>query len=122
MNRLGEIVVADDGSRDHTWQVVDRFARESGLNVALTTHAHAGFQLCRSRNEGALVSTAPYVAFIDGDCVMPPNFLATHVARRRSGVGLCGESYRIQREESEQVTDETIRAMGRAAIGAIGRA
>ena len=24
---LAEIVVADDGSRDHTWQVVDRFAR-----------------------------------------------------------------------------------------------
>lgn len=105
---LAEIVVADDGSRDHTWQVVDRFARESGLNVALTTHAHAGFQLCRSRNEGALVSSAPYLAFIDGDCVMPRNFLATHVARRRQGVGLCGESYRIQRVESEGVTDETI--------------
>jgi glycosyltransferase involved in cell wall biosynthesis len=106
---LAEIVVADDGSRDNTWQVVDRFARESGLMVTLTTHEHAGFQLCRSRNEGALASSAPYLAFIDGDCVMPPNFLATHVARRRRGVGLCGESYRIQRVESERVTDETIR-------------
>jgi glycosyltransferase involved in cell wall biosynthesis len=106
---LSEIVVADDGSRDDTRKVVERFARNSGLAVAFTTHHHDGFQLCRSRNEGVLASSAPYLAFIDGDCVMAPNFLATHAARRRRRMVLCGESYRIDREETETVTDETIR-------------
>jgi glycosyltransferase involved in cell wall biosynthesis len=106
---LSEIVVADDGSRDDTRKVVERFARNSGLPVAFTTHNHDGFQLCRSRNEGVLASSAPYLAFIDGDCVMAPNFLATHAARRRRRMVLCGESYRIDREETETVTDETIR-------------
>jgi glycosyltransferase involved in cell wall biosynthesis len=106
---LAEIVVADDGSQDDTRQVVERFASDSGLPVAFTTHAHAGFQLCRSRNEGVIASAAAYLAFIDGDCVMAPNFLATHAARRRKRVVLCGESYRIEQAETEMVTDETIR-------------
>jgi glycosyltransferase involved in cell wall biosynthesis len=109
IGHLAEIVVADDGSRDNTRQVVERFARDSGLSVTFTTHAHSGFQLCRSRNEGVLATTAPYLAFIDGDCVMAPNFLAIHVARRRRGVVLCGESYRICCEETELVTEERIR-------------
>jgi glycosyltransferase involved in cell wall biosynthesis len=109
LRHLAEIVVADDGSRDNTRQVVERFARDSRVPVAFTTHHHSGFQLCRSRNEGVLASSAPYLAFIDGDCVMAPNFLATHVARRRRGAVLCGESYRIDRRETELVTEEAMR-------------
>jgi glycosyltransferase involved in cell wall biosynthesis len=109
LSLLSEIVVADDGSRDDTRQVVDRFARNSGLPVAFTTHDHDGFQLCRSRNEGVLASSAAYLAFIDGDCVMAPNFLATHVARRKRRSVLCGESYRIEHAETEMATDEAIR-------------
>jgi hypothetical protein len=56
-----------------------------------------------------LASSAPYLAFIDGDCVMAPNFLATHAARRHKRTVLCGESYRIDRAETETVTDECIR-------------
>jgi glycosyltransferase involved in cell wall biosynthesis len=109
IEHLAEIVVADDGSRDDTRKVVERFALDSGLSVAFTTHEHDGFQLCRSRNEGVLASAAPYLAFIDGDCVMAPNFLATHVARRRKRAVLCGESFRIERAEAEMVNEETIR-------------
>jgi glycosyltransferase involved in cell wall biosynthesis len=108
IRHLAEIVVADDGSRDETQQVVERFARSSGLPMAFTTHAHDGFQLCRCRNEAVLATAAPYLAFIDGDCVMAPNFLATHAARGRKHVLLCGESYRIDRAETETITDETI--------------
>jgi glycosyltransferase involved in cell wall biosynthesis len=107
--QLSEVVVADDGSRDTTWQVVDRFARESGLTVTFTSHPHAGFQPGRSRNEGVYVSTAPYLAFIDGDCVVPSDFLAIHAARRRPGCVLCGESYRLTAAESETVTESIIR-------------
>lgn len=106
---LAEIVIADDGSRDETWQVVDQFARQSQLPVAMTTHAHAGFQPGRSRNEATICSSAPYLAFIDGDCAVAPNFLATHLARRRPGAALCGESIRLTRENSAAVTGDVIR-------------
>jgi glycosyltransferase involved in cell wall biosynthesis len=108
-DHLAEIVVADDGSRDETWRVVERFSRQSKLPVSFTTHVHGGFQPGRSRNEAVLCSSAPYLAFVDGDCVLHPNFLATHVAHRRNSVALCGESLRLNRIESEAVTDDEIR-------------
>ncbi|MEX2171188.1 MAG: glycosyltransferase [Pirellulales bacterium] len=109
LDRLAEVVVADDGSRDESWNVVDHFARRSGLPVAYTTHVHAGFQPGRSRNEGAICSTAPYLAFLDGDCIVPPNFLAVHAERRRADAVLCGESLRLSQGESEKVTEDAIR-------------
>jgi glycosyltransferase involved in cell wall biosynthesis len=106
---VSEVVVADDGSRDSTWQVVNQFAMQSMLPVAFTTHLHAGFQLARSRNEAVLCSTAPYLTFLDGDCVAAPNFLQTHRERRRHGLVLCGESIRLSRTDSEAVTNDIIR-------------
>lgn len=108
LDRLAEVVVADDGSTDETWQVVDCFARRWGLPITFTTHLHAGFQPGRSRNEAAICSTAPYLAFLDGDCVVLPNFLATHAERRRPGVVLCGESLRLSQSESDNVTDDAV--------------
>src|ERR1700752_319562 len=68
-----EVVVTDDGSRDETPQVVFDFARKVDFPVRFTTHAHTTFQLARSRNEGVAASTAPYILFLDGDCLLPPD-------------------------------------------------
>ena len=82
---LSEVIVADDGSRDETWEVVESFARRSRLSVTFTTHPHGEFQPGRSRNEAVLTSTAPYLMFLDGDCVAASNLLAVHAAAPTSG-------------------------------------
>src|SRR6266481_4643090 len=68
-----EVVVSDDGSQDDTHEIVRQFAEAASFPVHLTTHPHDGFQLARIRNEGAAASTAPYLLFLDGDCVLPPD-------------------------------------------------
>lgn len=80
-----ELVVTDDGSADQTTQIVDRFARSAPFRVALTTHPHEHFQLARCRNEGVRASTAPYLLFLDGDCLLPPNHVRAHLTCRRRG-------------------------------------
>jgi glycosyltransferase involved in cell wall biosynthesis len=108
INAVDEIVVADDGSLDQTQEVVDHFASTSGLSVTFTTHSHDGFQPGRSRNEAVLASRAPYLIFLDGDCVVDRDFVAAHIARRRQGFALCGDSYRIDESESRRITSATI--------------
>ncbi len=106
---LMEVVVTDDGSKDETPQVVQDFARTVDFPVRFTTHPHAGFQLCRCRNEGVAASTAPYLLFLDGDCLLPPDHVAIHLRRRRQGVVWAGTFIRFDQQMSARIDDDVIR-------------
>ena len=67
-----ELVVTDDGSTDNTLEVVEAFRRRVNFPVKFVTHPRLGFQASRCRNEGAAATSAPYLLFLDGDCVLPP--------------------------------------------------
>ncbi|GAB6187346.1 glycosyltransferase [Thermopirellula anaerolimosa] len=95
-----ELIVADDGSQDETAEIVERFQSETGTPVKFRTHPHDGFRAALTRNEGFAVSTAPYVLFLDGDCLIPPDHLAVHFRLRRPGLALTTDAVRWDREVS----------------------
>ena len=105
-----EVVVTDDGSRDATGEVVERFAASAPFPVRMTTHPHDGFQLARCRNEGVAASTAEKILFLDGDCVIPPDHLARFMKRLRPGLVLAGFCVWLDEATSERVTLEAIRS------------
>jgi glycosyltransferase involved in cell wall biosynthesis len=104
-----EAVITDDGSTDETPEIVEQFRRTVDFPVAFTTHPHAAFQVSKCRNEGARATRAPYLLFVDGDCVLPPDHVATHLAQRRPGYALLGDCYRIEREISDTLSEEGAR-------------
>lgn len=104
-----EVVVTDDGSTDASHEVVRTFARTANFSVQMTTHAHASFQLAKCRNEGVAASRAPYVLFLDGDCVLPPDHVAQHLAARKTGQVMAGDCARLEESASNLVTDQEIR-------------
>ena len=80
-----ELVITDDGSTDETPEIVRRFAASVPFAVGFTTHPHTTFQLARCRNEGVRASRAPYMLFLDGDCVLPRDHVRIHLERRKRG-------------------------------------
>jgi len=106
---LIELVVTDDGSQDETFGIVAEFAAGADFPVKLVTHRHDGFQLARTRNEGVLASSAPYLLFLDGDCVLPPDHVRQHLLRRRRGLVRAGDCVRLSAADSRQVDDQVIR-------------
>lgn len=104
-----EVVVCDDGSTDHTRDVVESFAAEAPFRVAFTTHRHDGFRLSQCRNEGATVAAAPYLLFTDGDCLLPPDHLAMHLRRRRPGRVAAGDCYRLDEASTARLTTDLVR-------------
>jgi len=104
-----ELIVTDDGSTDETVDVVDLFARSVDFPVRLTTHRHDGFRLARCRNMGAAVATAPYLLFVDGDCLLPPDHVYQHLRRRRPGQTMGGYCYRLDQASSERIDLEVVR-------------
>ncbi len=108
-SRAVEIVITDDGSEDETLEVVADFAARSESAVKMTTHTHAAFQLARCRNEGVLASRAPYLLFLDGDCILPRDHVQQHLRRRRAGLVMAGDCCRLTEAVSRQVDEEAIR-------------
>ena len=104
-----ELIVTDDGSTDDTSAIVERFARSVDFPVAFTTHPHRSFQLARCRNEGVAVSKSPYLVFLDGDCILPKNFVLQHLAHRRPGVAMTGDCFRLDEETSVRIDERAVR-------------
>lgn len=103
-----EVVVTDDGSRDETARIVREFVNEVDFPVRMTTHPHDGFRLAQCRNEGVAASTAPYLLFIDGDCLLPPDHVRTHLDCRRPGVVYAG--YCVHLDEPTSATIDAVAA------------
>jgi GT2 family glycosyltransferase len=98
-----EVVVTDDGSQDETLRLVATEARRVAFPLSFTTHDHAGFRLSRCRNEGAAASTAPYLLFTDGDCILPRDHLQHHLAVRGRGWVVGGDCIRLDAETSARI-------------------
>jgi glycosyltransferase involved in cell wall biosynthesis len=105
-----ELIVTDDGSSDETADLVARFAQSVNFPVRFTTHDHTGFQLARCRNEGVAASRAPYLLFLDGDCLLPPDHVWQHLKHRSPGEVMGGYCVRLDRETSERVDEVAIRS------------
>jgi glycosyltransferase involved in cell wall biosynthesis len=104
-----ELVVTDDGSTDETPAIVAEFAARVPFRVGFTTHSHTTFRLSRCRNEGAKASTAPYLLFLDGDCILPHDHVRMHLERRREGTVMAGDCCRLDEETSRRVTRDVVR-------------
>ena len=106
-----EIIIADDGSGPATQEVVDRF-RQLAAQTRLTRPAtpqvsHAwqsdtGFRLSAARNLGVYTSQGDYLIFLDGDCVVRPNFVARHRALAEQGFMVSGSRVLLSEKWTEQ--------------------
>ena len=104
-----EVIVTDDGSKDVTLDLTTATARRVNFPLGLTTHEHDGFRLARCRNEGVAATTAPYLLFTDGDCVLPPNHLRIHLEERRPKYVIGSDCIRLNEEASARVDIDVIR-------------
>ena len=106
-----EVVVTDDGSTDESCETVLRFAREAWFPVHLTSNPHDGFQLARCRNEGVAACSAPYLLFVDGDCLLPPDHLRIHLEYRRPGFVNGSDYLRLGPRVSRRIDEDAVRRL-----------
>jgi glycosyltransferase involved in cell wall biosynthesis len=73
-----EVVVADDGSREDTRLMIDRFSSQSPFKLKQVWQEDEGFRAATIRNKAVAASQGKYLVFLDGDCMVFPDFLAEH--------------------------------------------
>lgn len=103
-----EIIIADDGSKDDTRQLIDAFKKESKLQIKHVWHQDNGFQKTIILNKAITQTNTDYLIFTDGDCVLRNDFIATHLEYREKGYFLSGGYFKLPLHISELITKETI--------------
>ena len=73
-----EVLVADDGSRDETRELVERVGRDAPLPIVHVWQEDRGFRAGAARNRAVAQAAGQYLLFLDGDCVPRPDFVALH--------------------------------------------
>ncbi|MBW8823587.1 MAG: glycosyltransferase family 2 protein [Xanthomonadales bacterium] len=98
-----EVVVADDGSRGDTAELIRAIAADFPVPLIHAWQKDAGFRLARVRNLGIAASRGDYVIFLDGDLILHPMFVADHLALIRPGIFLQGSRLNASPAESARL-------------------
>lgn len=105
-----EVVIADDGSGESTRQLIDRFKRESPLEIIHVWHEDRGFQKSAILNKATVAATTDYLIFSDGDCIPRNDFVEVHVRNAEPNRFLSGGYFMLPMEISKKISRDDIQS------------
>lgn len=93
-----EVVIADDGSRDETRELIRAFSRSSPFKLTHAWQEDKGFRAAAARNLALKYCQGEYVLLLDGDCIPFPGWISNHRVLSENGWTVPGQ--RILTSES----------------------
>lgn len=103
------VVVCDDGSKSEVVSTLKQHLNELSFPILHLWHQDIGFRKNRMLNWGILKSPSDYLAFIDQDCILHPEFLKEHLTHRKTKTVLSGRRTDLTPFVSRQLTPEKIK-------------
>lgn len=104
-----EIIIADDGSRDDTRELIKRIAHDAPVKIKHIWQPDEGFQKCRILNKAVLEAKGDYLIFTDGDCIPRDDFVEQHLRSATPGRYLSGGYFKLSMHISEAITINDVR-------------
>lgn len=90
-----EILVADDGSREDTRQLIDEFRSVLAVPIIHVWHEDKGFRKTIILNQAIAQSTGDYIIQVDGDVILERHFIQDHLEMMERGYFVCGSRTKI---------------------------
>ena len=104
-----EVIVADDGSGPATRALVQSWVPTLGSRLIHIWHQDRGFRLAEIRNRAILRCSGTVCIFIDGDCIVRPNFVGVHRRLAAPGWFVAGNRVLLGRHLTERILSERLR-------------
>lgn len=98
-----EIVIADDGSADETAKLIQTFLPNPLVQIKHVWQEDMGFRKAKILNAAIFDATGEYLIFLDGDCVVQPDFIAQHRRLAKAGCMVTGSRILIEKEWTQQL-------------------
>lgn len=103
-----EVIVADDGSRPDTKELIDNFNSNYPVPIHHIWHEDEGYRRQRILNIAITKSNFDYILFTDGDCIPRPDFVAVHAKYAEEGYFLSGGYCKLNMDLSHKINSEDI--------------
>jgi len=103
-----EIIIADDGSREATKNLIDKLRAEIDIPIIHVWQEDKGFQKSQILNKAILASSSDYLIFTDGDCIPRKDFVEVHYNNREHGYFLSGGYFKLPMDISKAITKDDI--------------
>ncbi len=103
--RKFEVLVADDGSGRDTASIVKELAERMTYPLRHVWQEDNGFRAAAIRNQAVAHTSAQYILFLDGDCLVRPDFLQRHALLARRGHFVAGNRVLLSRVFSQRVLE-----------------
>lgn len=99
-HELMEVIFVDDGSTDDTLSIIKDYASKMDMKVKIFHHKWKG--LGYSRNVILKNSSCKYIVWVDGDIVIPPNYVKKMVEfmEKNPEVAIAGGTYGLLNQKS----------------------
>lgn len=104
-----ELLIADDGSGPEIAELVQRWQGRFHRPILHAWHEDRGFRKTIIVNRAVVLSSGPYLVFIDGDSILHHRFLERHHCRRRPRQLLAGRRVMLDAGLTASIKLEDVR-------------
>ena len=98
-----EVIIADDGSKDDTKKLVERYQQIFSVPLLHVWHPDEGFQLAKIRNRGIAKASQPYIIQIDGDLILHRHFINDHLQISQRNYFVSGSRVLLSEETTKEL-------------------
>lgn len=109
-----EIIIADDGSASANLNLTQSLCAKSPVSIQYVHHDDLGFRAGTIRNKAVAASKGEYLLFIDGDCILRPDFIAGHRRLAAPGCFVPGNRVLLSQAFTQEVIEKHISLHGKA--------
>lgn len=103
-----EVIVADDGSGPETADLIDRWKKRASFPLKHVWQEDEGFRAAAIRNRAVAASSAEYILFLDGDCLVRPDFLHRHAALAGEVHFVAGNRVLLSQRFSNRILEQAL--------------
>ena len=103
-----EVIIADDGSRPLTKELIDKYAASYPVPLRHLWHEDKGYRRQEILNIAIVEAAYEYIIMTDGDCIPRRDFVEIHAKFAEKGKFLSGGYCKLPMATSENITKEDI--------------
>ena len=96
-----EVVIADDGSDRRTADIIENFSKTQVYPLKHAWHEDRGFRASAARNRAVSLASGDYLVFLDGDCLVPAEFVERQYLCALAGFMVRGSRVMLRRGFTE---------------------